>query len=146
MCHVIDESWQARVCVGVFSTLMPRSNDNKRCWWELTGYYFSSTLIKNWASSKFEFLQLSSTRINSQPSLTAAKYSISATIFASIQMKNITEMQNITIVAMEVLIKYRINSLLRTDQFIHTGSWSIFQRMNWSVLSNELMRYFIDIL
>jgi hypothetical protein len=28
--------------------------------------------------------------------------------------------------------------------FKHTGSWSIFQRMNWSALSNELMRYFIN--
>jgi hypothetical protein len=28
--------------------------------------------------------------------------------------------------------------------FKHTGSWSIFQRMNWSTLSNELMLYFIN--
>jgi hypothetical protein len=28
--------------------------------------------------------------------------------------------------------------------FKHTGSWSIFQQMNWSVLSNELIRYFIN--
>jgi hypothetical protein len=28
--------------------------------------------------------------------------------------------------------------------FKHTGSWSIFQRMNWSTLSNELMQYFIN--
>jgi hypothetical protein len=28
--------------------------------------------------------------------------------------------------------------------FKHTGSWSIFQQMNWSALSNELIRYFIN--
>ena len=28
--------------------------------------------------------------------------------------------------------------------FKHTGSWSIFQQMNWSVIINELMRYFIN--
>jgi hypothetical protein len=27
----VDESWEARVCIRVFSTLMPRSNKNKSC-------------------------------------------------------------------------------------------------------------------
>jgi hypothetical protein len=27
----VDESWQARVCTRVFSTLMPWSNENKSC-------------------------------------------------------------------------------------------------------------------
>jgi hypothetical protein len=30
-CMRVDESWEARVCMRVFSTLMPRSNENKSC-------------------------------------------------------------------------------------------------------------------
>jgi hypothetical protein len=30
-CMRVDESWEARVCVRVFSTLMSRSNENKSC-------------------------------------------------------------------------------------------------------------------
>jgi hypothetical protein len=30
-CTRVDESWEARVCMRVFSTLIPRSNENKSC-------------------------------------------------------------------------------------------------------------------
>ena len=30
-CMIVDESREARVCVRVFSTLMPQSNENKSC-------------------------------------------------------------------------------------------------------------------
>jgi hypothetical protein len=46
----LHESWEARVCMRVFSTLVPRSNENKS-WWELVIGITSQT-SKN--SSKFE--------------------------------------------------------------------------------------------
>jgi hypothetical protein len=30
-CMRVDESWEARVCIRIFSILMPRSNENKSC-------------------------------------------------------------------------------------------------------------------
>jgi hypothetical protein len=53
----VDESWEARVCTRVFSTLMPRSNENKSCmtvdksWLDIIPHV-AKTLIKIWTSSK----------------------------------------------------------------------------------------------
>jgi hypothetical protein len=55
----LHESWEARVCIRVFSTLMARSNENKSCmkvdksWLDITGAPAQAILIKiiGWGSS-----------------------------------------------------------------------------------------------
>jgi hypothetical protein len=53
----LHESWEARVCVRVFSTFMPRSNENKSCmrvdenWLDITTHV-AKPLINIWTSSK----------------------------------------------------------------------------------------------
>jgi hypothetical protein len=56
----VDESWQARVCMKVFSTLVPRSEQEQKLhesWWELSGYYRARSKNSHQLSSKFEGAQ-----------------------------------------------------------------------------------------
>jgi hypothetical protein len=54
-----NESWEARVWVRVFSTLMPQLNENKS-WWDLIGYYHAEDSHQN--------LRVHASRRNLQPS------------------------------------------------------------------------------
>jgi hypothetical protein len=56
----LDESWEARVCVRLFSTFMPRSNENKSCmrvdesWWELRSESLDESFLNSHASVQRE--------------------------------------------------------------------------------------------
>jgi hypothetical protein len=52
-CMRVDESWEARVCMRVFSTLVPRSNENKSC---MRVDESVISVIKIWTGSKHCFL------------------------------------------------------------------------------------------
>jgi hypothetical protein len=49
----LHESWEARVCIRVFSTLMPWSNENKS-WWELRSESWHQSFLNSHALIKQE--------------------------------------------------------------------------------------------
>jgi hypothetical protein len=56
-CMRVDESWEARVCIRVFSTLMPWSNENKSCMrvaWELRSESLHQSFLNSHALVKRE--------------------------------------------------------------------------------------------